>query len=170
MHENFQNWLLEQWFSDQMKFSTETNSDFLLFLLRERSSEVKKFFLISFFVSLLFLRTLLKSSGFSRFNPISSQIQCFTSKMWYDNLLFRNFIRFLDFFQIFPDFLQIFRFLQFWPYFLTELMFNSQIWHNNLLLRNFIRFPDFFRIFSGFSGFKDFLMETKVYYPHEVGL
>ena len=97
-----------------------------------------------------------------------------SSKVFGDIIIFYSgisyIIRFPDYFHIFPYFVKIFRFHQFWPYFLTKLMFTSQIWYDQLLFRNFIHFPDFFRIFSGFSkdffGFKNFLVEIKVYYAH----
>ena len=80
---------------------------------------------ISFFS--FFFIALLKSSDINGFDHISSQNWWFTSKMWYDNILIRNFIRFPD---IFPDFSQILRFQWFWPYFYTELMvyFSNMIW------------------------------------------
>ena len=40
------------------------------------------------------MKTLLKSSDFNGFNHISWHIRWFTSQMRYNNLLFRNFIRF----------------------------------------------------------------------------
>ena len=70
-----------------------------------------------------FFIALLKSSDFNGFYHIFSQI-------WCDNLPIRNFIRFSDFFRIFPDFPQIFKFLWFWQYFFTGIMFylSNMIW------------------------------------------
>ena len=45
-----------------------------------------------------FFRIYFKSSDFLSIEHISLQNWCFISQIWYDNLLFRNFIR------IFPDF------------------------------------------------------------------
>ena len=76
-------------------------------LVRRRTTKLISFYFVSeapkfknlffVFVSELFLSTLLKSSDFNGFNHISWQIRWFTSQMRYNNLLFRNFIRFPDF-------------------------------------------------------------------------
>ena len=76
------------------------HNDFHIFLLRERSSEVFLFFLQKSGI-------LLKSSDFCSFDHFSSQNWWFTSQIWYDDFLSRKFIQFLDFFRIFPEFLQI---------------------------------------------------------------
>ena len=69
------------------------------FLLREQSSEVKKYLFLVFFKG-----ALLKSSNLSIFDPISSQNGRFTSHIWYDDFLFQKFIRFTDFFSDFSGF------------------------------------------------------------------
>ena len=88
-----------------------------------------------------------------------------TSQMRYDNLLFRKFIRFPDFFRIFPDFLQILRFLQLWPYFLTKLMvyFTHLIWY--LFFRNIIQFPEYHPVTRFFRIFTDLpdLLDLKIF-------
>ena len=75
-----------------------------LFLLRERSS--------AFYLFFSCMRTLLKSSDFCGLNHISLHNGQFTYQIWYHDIFFRNIVRF-------PDFLQIFRFHCFEPYFFT---------------------------------------------------
>ena len=67
----------------------------------------------------IFSRIFLKSSAFNGCNHISSHNWCFTSQIWCVNLLIQNLIHFLDFFRIFLDIPQIFRFQLVWLYFFT---------------------------------------------------
>ena len=104
---------------------------------------------ISFFCFVLI--ALLKSSDFNDFDNISYQNWWFTSQIWYDNLPIRNFIRFPDFFRIFPDFPQIFRFLRFWQYFIIELTI-----YLSIIILLFSGTSSGFRIFPGFSKKKKY--------------
>ena len=128
----------------------------ITFLLSEWSSEVlKTLFFFFFFRFLQKSGILLKSSDFSGFDHNSSQNWWSTSQIWHDNLCHRNFIRFPVFiriFQIFPDLLQLFRFLHWWSnmkgYSFSRYFFSG-------FSGCFQMFPDvsgFFRILPDFSG------------------
>ena len=144
------------------------------FLLRERSSQViKSFFFLGFFC-------LIFSWGHFSNLQISKILTIFLDRfndllLKWDAIIFSSWVS--SCFRIFSDFLQILIFLQFWPYFFTQLMvyFSYMIWYDNILFRNFIRFPDFskkfpdvfwiffgfFPDFSRFSGFKNFSIWNK---------
>ena len=110
-----------------------------------------------FFFKVFFEGALLKSSDLISFEHISWQNECFTIHIWYVDFVFRKFIRFPDFFPDFPDFHQIFRFLQ--------RMDNLLLSYDMILL--FLKSypvsgfsPDFSRIFfksSDFDGLTIFL-------------
>ena len=103
--------------------------------------------------------TLLKPSDFKSLTTFFDWLDGLLSKWNKIIKCSRIFIIFLDFF---PDFPQILRILQFWPYFFTLLKLELIIFFPNLF--QILIFSGFFRIyseFSGFSNFKDFLIWNK---------
>ena len=72
----------------------------------------------------------LKSSDFNGFNHISSQNGWYTFQIWYDNFLFRKFIRF-PYFSYFQNFRCL---LVFISYFLEDLWCTFQIWFDDFFL------------------------------------
>ena len=108
-----------------------------------RSLKISFFFLVFFFLK----GALLKSSYLSSFDHISSQNGWFTSQIWYDDFPFRKFIRFPDFFRIFPDFLSNLQISS------QNRWFTSQVLYDDFRFLKFILFPDFFPDFSGFSSY-----------------
>ena len=98
---------------------------FELFLLRERSSD---FFFLVFFLFLNFSRG--HFSNLKILTILTIFLDRFNGLLfkWDIIILFSGFVP--PFSRFFPDFLQILRFLQFWPYFFTQLMgyFSNLTW------------------------------------------
>ena len=83
-------------------------------------------------------------SGFLLNFQISSQNEWVTSHIWYDEFLFRKFIRFLDFFPDFPDFPDFSIILKLS---LKNGCIPSHLWYDDFLFWKYFEVPDFFRIF-----------------------